>query len=85
MKALEADGLGKVLKKDHHRGTSAVSYIYYALDWSYLQDTIVQVYQFEKTPIPQENLEQFATKLSRYGISLTDYQRSLQPQSVLPT
>jgi hypothetical protein len=58
MRALEADGLGKLIEKSSHRGASSL-------------------YTFHKTPIPSSNVEEFAKALSKYGISLSDYQRSL--------
>ena len=43
-----------------------------------------QVYKFQKIPIPQDNIEEFATKLARYGVSLADYQRSFQQHITTP-
>ena len=36
------------------------------------------MYTFEKTPVPDDNITEFAAKLSKYGVSLCDYEESLK-------
>lgn len=78
MKALEADDLGKLLDKGSHRGTSVVSTAVqsFKMVLNFLHHA--QVYKFEKAPIPENNNEDFATKLAKYGLSLQDYQKALK-------
>ena len=78
MKALEADGLGKLLDKGAHRGTSVVSTAVQSIKIVLNFILHAQVYKFKKAPIPENNIEDFATKLAKYGLSLQDYQKALK-------
>jgi cell division FtsZ-interacting protein ZapD len=68
-RALESAGLGKLKTEEKDK-------------LNHLNHT-AQVYVFEKAGIDQDNLDALAVKLSQFGVSLTQYQKTLQQKDII--
>ena len=85
---LEVAGLGRLESQESRRGTATVCVLVTGMRVIIILvniDLHPQVYTFLKEQVQEHNLDHMVTKLAQYGMSISQYQASLQQEEIVLT